>query len=255
MSEKKIIQSVQRAIDILTLFYTLDKTELSLSEISSALNLNKSTIFHLISTLEQNNFIEKTSRSRKYRLGLALFALGNIVGRQMDLREQALPYLKRIVDKFHQTVHLAILDKDQAFYIEKVEGTATIRCSSQVGKYKPLHCTAIGKVLMASLDDDSINRIIREKGLTRFTPNTICEAEQLKTELRTIREQGYALDNTEIEPELFCVATPIKNHSGEVVAAISISGPLSIISRSNCHIYVQELKEVSHKVSQSLGYR
>jgi DNA-binding IclR family transcriptional regulator len=255
LGEKKIIQSVHRAIEILTLFRTQDQTELSLTEISCLLSLNKSTVFHLISTLEQSNFVEKTSRSGKYRLGLALFSLGNIVGGQMDLRKQAIPFLKNIVEKFHQTVHLAILDQDQAFYIEKVKGTATIHTSSQVGKYKPLHCTAIGKVLMASLTEDSINRIIKEKGLPRFTPSTICEPEQLKKELLTIREQGYALDNTEIEPELFCVATPIRDHSGEVVAAISISGSLSRISISNSHIYVQELKKVSHEISLSLGYK
>lgn len=251
----KVIKSVLTALNILEVFQAPNHQELGITEISRLLGLNKTTVFHLVSTMEMKGYIQKNKETGKYKLGLKLFELGNLVGERIDIQKQAVPFLRKLVEKFSETVHLVILDRDEALYIEKVEGTMNVRIPSQVGKRNPLHCTGVGKVLMAHLDEESVERIIREKGLRRFTNNTICDPQLLKKELSKVKEQGYALDNEEIEPGLRCIAAPVKNHLQKVVAAISMAAPASRLSDENLHIYIREVIEAAKGISYSLGYK
>lgn len=254
INKKKRIMSVKKALSILIAFKELETEELGLSELSSYLNIPKSTLSFLMNTLEEDGFIRKTEPG-KYCLGLKLFELGNLVGQQLDLRKRSLPHLRSIVDILGETVHLAILNQDQAFYIEKVEGKYTTSIPSQVGRHNPLHCTGVGKVLLAHLEQSEINRIIKQKGLNRLTKNTICDAKSLFAELKKIRSQGYALDNEEFEKGLLCFAAPIRNHKGLVVAAISISGHANSIDLKSQDNYISLIKKTAINISEAYGYQ
>jgi len=246
--------SVKKALSILMAFKELETEEMGLSEISSYLGIPKSTLSFLINTLVEDGFLRKVETG-KYSLGLKLFELGNLVGQQLDLRKRSLPHLRSIVDILGETVHLAILNQDKAFYIEKVEGKYATSIPSQVGRHNPLHCTGVGKVLLAYLEQSEINRIIKEKGLERMTKNTICDPKSLFAELNKVRSNDYALDNEEFENGLLCFAAPIKNHKGTVVAAISISGHANSIDLQNQDNYIRLIRKAALNISEAFGYK
>ncbi|TDT51031.1 IclR family transcriptional regulator [Fonticella tunisiensis] len=253
-TKSNLIQSVDRALQILECF-SRENRELGVTEISKYLGLHKSTTFGLLSTLESRGYVEQNLDNGKYRLGLKLFELGNLVHEGLDLRKQAYPFLKELVDKYQETVHLVVNDRGEAVYIDKVEGPGAIRMYSQVGKRPPMYCTGVGKAILAYMPDKEVDRILFEKGLRPFTPNTITDVDKLKAHLAEIREQGYSFDNEEIEIGLRCVAAPIKNHKGEVIAAISVAGPSTRMTWEKMNILAISVKEAAVNISRRMGYK
>lgn len=218
------IKVLEKALAVLELFDEQGK-ELTLTEIAQGLGLNKTTAFRIVTVLDETNYLEKAPRSMKYRLGFKLFHLGSLVEGGAELKRRARPILDELKQACDETVHLVVLNRGEALYLDKLEGRKTVRVVSRVGMTLPAHCSGVGKVLLAHLPDDAVESIVREKGLKRFTPNTITDRSALRAELRRIRDRGYALDNEEIEIGLRCVAAPISDGSGTVIGALSISGP------------------------------
>ncbi|MED1642745.1 IclR family transcriptional regulator [Brevibacillus agri] len=253
MSEK-FIQSVDRAIDILELF-SLTEPELSVKEISDRLKLSKSTVHGLMKTLEHRGYLEQKPTDQKYKLGLRLFELGNLVGSGMELRNLAYPIIQSLVATLQETVHLVVLDKDEVVYVEKVEAPASLRMYSMLGKRAPLYCTGGGKALFAYLDEATVDRILQQADLRALTPFTLTDPEAIKRELQKIREQGYAIDDEEIEIGLKCVAAPIFNHEGKVIASISCAGPKHRFSDDKMTTFIQEVKHAALALSRRFGYR
>ncbi|MCR8644509.1 IclR family transcriptional regulator [Paenibacillus sp. N1-5-1-14] len=250
----KLIQSVERAADILELF-SLTESELSVKEISERLGLSKSTVHGLIKTLEHRGYLEQRLSDQKYKLGLRLFQLGNLVGGGMELRKVAYPIIQELVEKLHETVHMVVSDKDEVVYVEKLEGLGSLRMYSMVGKRAPMYCTGVGKAMLAFFEESAIERILQEVKFQKFTPYTLDTPDEIKQELRKIREQGYAIDDEEIEIGLKCVAAPIFNHEGTVVASISCAGPKHRFSDEKTAIVIQEVRSAGLEVSRKLGYR
>lgn len=174
-----IVQSVDRAISILEI---LEKSSvpLGVTEISNRLGIHKSTVFGLLCTLENRGFVTQISENDKYKLGLRLFELGEKVHERMDLRAQAQPFLKSLVEKYKETVHLVVKNDNEVVYIDKVDGPQAIRMYSQIGKRTPLHCTGVGKSLLAFLPEDEKEKIIENIELKVFTPKTIIDKEEFK---------------------------------------------------------------------------
>ncbi|WP_088552628.1 IclR family transcriptional regulator [Calderihabitans maritimus] len=247
------VQAVARAISIIELLAKAG--EMSLGEIARELQLPKSTIHGLLSTLKEFEFIEQSPFSGKYKLGLRLFEIGSAVARNWDVRAVAAPYLQKLVDECCETVHLVVLDKGEVLYIDKRESRQSLRIVSEVGTRLPAHCTGVGKVLLAYSSPSEVRRIIAEKGLRRFTKNTITDPEKLAEDLARIRQQGYAVDNEEIMDSLRCVAAPIRNHEGRVIAAMSIAGPVARLSGERFQKMVKLVVETAHEISRALGYR
>lgn len=218
------IKVLEKALAVLELFDE-QGTELTVTEIGERLGIHKTTAFRIVTVLDEANYLEKAHGSMKYRLGFKLLHLGSLVEGGTELKKRARPILEKLKQECDETVHLVILNKGEALYLDKIEGLKTVRVVSRVGMTLPAHCSGVGKVLLAYLPDDRVETIIRAKGLKRFTPNTITERDALRAELRRIRERGYALDNEEIEIGLKCVAAPISDGSGTVIGALSISGP------------------------------
>jgi len=251
--EKKIIQSIDRTLQVLELF-SLEKTEWGVTEISKALNIYKSNVHNILSTLSERGFVKKDPKTDKYNLGIKLFELGSVVIKNMDLRKIAHPYIEKLSKEFNETVHLGVLNGGEIISIEQEESNKNLCSRIIIGKRAPLHCTAVGKVIIAFLPKDEVSLILKEKGLEKFTKNTIITKEDLEKEFKKIRKQGYSVDNAEHEEGTCCVASSIRDYSGGVIAGMSISGPAFRINESNIPDIAKKVKECCNCISREMGY-
>ena len=244
--------TIQKALDILYLFKV--HTTLSFAEIQESLGFNKSTLFRVLSTLQANNYLRKDERG-KYRLGLNVFILGNSASREYQLKNVASPYLEEVAQNIELTVHLGILDGMDVIIVEKAEPNKRLRMVSRIGGSVPAHCTGQGKTLLAFSPKETVEKIINTQGLQRFTPNTICTADALFVEFQAIRSRGYAIDNSEHERHIQCVAVPILNGTGKIEAALSITGTVfDFPDDHSIRKAVNLLEEVRDKIRMELGY-
>jgi DNA-binding IclR family transcriptional regulator len=248
------IQSVARALAILDALAEA-RRELALHEIAERLALPKSTTHGLISTLRDFGYVEQCAFTAKYKLGLRLFEVGSVVALGWDVRTIAAPYIEKLLEEMRETVHLVILDKYEVLYIDKRESSESLRIASQVGMRLPAHCTGVGKVLLAHLSPQDRREVIAAKGLPRYTRNTLTDAASLEAELSRIREQGYSIDNEEIMDSLKCVAAPIRDQSGKVISAISLSGPISRMQGERFQTALKLVTKTAAEISARLGYR
>ena len=170
--EKKIIQSIDRALQVLELF-SLEKPEWGITEISKALNIYKSNVHNVLTTLAEKGFVIKDSKTDKYKLGIKFFEMGSIVIKNMDLRKIAHPYMEKLLKEFNETVHLGILVEGEILSIEQEESGQSLSPRIFIGKKAPLHCTGVGKAIMAYLPKDKFAFTIKEMGLIGYTENTI----------------------------------------------------------------------------------
>ncbi|MDI6879171.1 MAG: IclR family transcriptional regulator [Desulfitobacteriaceae bacterium] len=248
------IKSVSKALKIIDLLAD-NKRDMTLGEIAKEMKIAKSTAYGLLATLRDFNYIEQSPFDGKYRLGIRLFEVGNIVANTWDVRQVAAPYIQSLVDDLEETVHLVILDKGEVLYIDKRESKQSFRIVSQVGNRLPAHCTGVGKALLANLPASELKRIIATKGLNRYTENTITDMKTLEEELKKIRLQGYSIDNEEIMDGLRCVAVPIRDYSGRVCSAISISGPTARMVGERFNTVIEHIIKTGLDISGSLGFR
>jgi len=227
---------------------------MNMTEISEKLGLYPSTIHRILDTLKHWGYVEQDPNTQKYQLGLKLLELGMARYHQMDLVREATPYLKELVNQCNETVHLGVLEEGEVMYLAKEESSQTIRMISYVGKRAPVHCTALGKVLLAYLPEEEIKKILDKIELPRLTENTITDKRELEKELNKVKKQGFALDREENEKDIRCIAAPIRNYQGEVIAAISISSPAFRIDVNKQNNLKDALLENSKRISERLGY-
>ncbi len=247
------VQVLDRALDILETLAG-DDEPVRLVDLASRLGLHKSTVHRLVATLARRRYVERDRNTGHYRLGLKVFELGSWFFNRMELRQEARPHMQELVDQTLETAHLGVLDEGQVIYIEKVESPQRVRMYSELGKRAPAHCTGMGKVLLAHLPEEELDGLISLRGLKRFTSNTITDPEQLKDHLARVRAQGFAIDDTEHEEAIRCVAAPVRNYRNEVVAALSISGPASRLSRERLAQLADLVRAAALRISRRLGY-
>jgi IclR family transcriptional regulator, KDG regulon repressor len=253
MRNVPIIQSVERALRILELFDDREY-ELSITEISKRMNLHKSTIHSLLKTLQAHCYIKQNKENGKYSLGLKLFERGYYVIENMDLRTNARKYLELLSFQTKNTVHLVLLDGQEGVYIDKVEGHGVTVFYSKIGRRVPLHTSAVGKALVAFKDDSEIENILTNYQFTKRTDKTIMNKEEFLSELQSVRNKGFAVDNEENETGIFCLAVPIMDHTDKVIAAISMSLSSAKVKDEIIDEYKTLLKETGEQISVSLGY-
>jgi IclR family transcriptional regulator, KDG regulon repressor len=246
------LSSVANSLRLIKAF-SEDHYEIGISDLAKRLGLAKSTVHRLASTLLDQGMLEQNEGDGKYRLGLALFELGTLVRRKMDFTVEARPFLRTLMEKTGETVHLAILDHDSVLYIITHESKQALRMGSKVGTRVPVHCTAVGKTLLAFQPEEEIERILA-RGLPASAPNTLVDAKALRRELALVRARNYALDDEESEVGLRAIAAPVRSHSGNVVAAISIAGPVHRMTKKMLLGWVRELVGAAEAVSQRLGW-
>ncbi|NEU30843.1 IclR family transcriptional regulator [bacterium LRH843] len=248
-----IIQSVERALRILDLFDEYE-TELKITEISDRMVLHKSTVHSLLKTLRKHHYIEQNPENGKYRLGMKLFERGNFVIRSLDLRTIAKEHLIELSKETGRTVHLVILDGKEGVYIDKVESSASTVLYSRIGRRVPIHSSGVGKALVAFKEAQELEKLLLNYEYTKQTPKTITDEKTFLNEIKLIQERGYAVDVEENEPGVSCVAIPIRNHLGNVVAAISSSTTATQFTEDELNRTVESLKATAANLSKELGF-
>lgn len=247
------VQSVERALDLLEKL--VESTEpVSITALSKQLGLHKSTVHRLLSTLRQRGYVTQDVKTNNYQIGLKLFEIGSIVLNKMDLRAKVRPHLESLRQITNETIHLGILDDYQVVYIDKVESSEVIRMYSRIGKRVPAYCTSLGKILLAYSAKELIENLLLEKPLLRRTEFTITDPELLAEHLAQVKKQGYSIDNQEQELDIRCIAGPIFNYDGQILAAFSISGPTTRMTEDRVAKLSKLILKYSKEISASFGY-
>jgi DNA-binding IclR family transcriptional regulator len=223
------VDAAAKALELLSVF-SFREPRLSLADLASRTGIPRATAFRLLSTLEQSGFLDKVHGA--YQLGLKCFVLGNIVAGGLDLRETARPHLAALRETTRETTQIAILDHWQVVYLERMLSPLSVGyMRSRAGAILPAYCTGLGKALLAFRPEAEVAAWAATQKFTALTPRTITSAKRLMKELAVIRERGYGLDLEEREKGVTCIAAPIFNHTGDVVAAISVAGPTERMPR------------------------
>jgi IclR family KDG regulon transcriptional repressor len=253
-----LVQTIERVANIFEVM-AQNTQGISLKELSARVSLPKGTIHRLLSSLAYFGYVRQASESKNYQLGFKLVELGNSLLNQLDVRVQARPFLVGLSKGIKETIHLVVFDQNEALYVDKVESDEKLgglQMVSRVGTRIPAHCSSVGKVFLAHLSDSQLDTLIKEKGLTKRTKNTITDPEKLKQHLKIIRQQGYAVDDEENEKGIRCVGAPIFNQRGQVIAAISISGPAVRITQKIIQQTLRkEVIQTALDISREMGYQ
>ncbi|MGH9630951.1 MAG: IclR family transcriptional regulator [Bryobacteraceae bacterium] len=246
------VQVLDRAFAILT---TLASSDFSLapSDIGDRLKLNKSTVHRILRVLERNRFVERDLDNGRYRLGLKLVELGSIALSRFDLNRLARPFIERLVTQTGETAHLGILRQTEVISLVNAEGRHNVRTPSTVGRRSPVHCTSLGKVLLAFQTQPVVDSFLRSYRFTPYTKRTIRNSVQFRAELANVRRHGFAVDDEEFEEGLRCVGAPVRDHSGKVIAAISIAGPAFRVTSERMPELIRSVVNVAADLSASLG--
>ncbi len=246
------VQALDRAFAVLDLLGESD-TQLGLAKVAASLQLHKSTAHRFLMVMERHQMVERTGTG-KFRLGLRVIDIGNRAIEQYDLRDRAQPHLRRLVAETEETAHLCILEQARVIYIDKIEPARSVRMITRIGASNPVHCTSVGKAILAFLPEDRIADIIRRTRFERFTHRTISNAEGLRAEIEKTRRRGYAVDDEELEEGLRCIAVPILDAQRQPVGAVSISGPSFRVTAQKLPAIANHLLHCVRGISADMGF-
>jgi len=248
------IESLARGLRVLSTF-SEEQPVLSLTDISQKLQINKTTTYRLLSTLETLGYLQRDQQTKLYRPALEVLRLGFVVLSGMEVRQVAAPYLRQLVDEVQETVNLAVLDNHEVVYVDRVGSNHMVNVYRPIGSRLPAYCTSTGKALLAFLSPEELESILTVTTWSPLTENTIVTPEALKENLELVRQRGFADSNAEMIPELRAVAAPIRQNDGQVVATVNISAPTHRISYDKL---ISELGpkvvEAGRQISKALGY-
>jgi IclR family transcriptional regulator, acetate operon repressor len=248
----RTIQSIERALDLLDILAAADG-ERALGEIAAKAGLNSSTCHHLLATLVKRGYVGRNPRTRSYFLGARITELSNRRLKQFNLIDTAMAELRQLNDATGESVQLAALRGYALVTLVKLDSRLPVRAGvAEGGKANAAHATAVGKAMLAWLPEPEITRIIAVHGLSRFTPNTVGTLAALIEELRLVRRNGYAVDNEEFQPGVFCVGAAIRDHAGAVMGAVSCSMPAMRANGEPLEAVKQAVKLCAAMISQRL---
>ena len=254
MEEKNPIQSAERIFKVMELL--AEKGEMGLLELSQELNLNKSTIHRMLSSLIYMGYARQNEATQKYKLTFKLVTMAGKLLEHTDILPIARPYLENLSKFSGETVHLVQREGSHILYIDKVEANVgSIRMVSHVGMAFPMYCSGVGKAIMATMGEEELVNVWNESHIEKKTEHTITDFHQLKQVLEQVKEQGYALDNEENELGVRCIAACIYDYHKRVKYAFSISGPVSRMSDERIRELSYEVLRVKRELSLELGYR
>ncbi len=245
-----IIQSLQRGLEIMEAV-AVRGTGATLVEVSRELRLHPSTAFHLLRTLVALGYLSQDGATRTYRLGLKIFQLA--VSGEERLADVAEPIVAELARASRETSHLAVHERSRAVVVSKVDGSGPLMVSERVGTRRPLHCTAIGKAMLAYLPESEVLAFFAKARLARYTAKTLTERGALDKELVRVRERGYAVDDEEFSEGVRCLAAPVFNAGGQLVAALGVSGPTIRVTRHRLAELAALVTSSARRLSQHLG--
>jgi len=251
-SKAYAVPSIERAITVLE-FLAQSRRGFSVSEMSRRLGIPKSSTHLILNTLERRGFLQKNTQTGRYCFGLRLVSLSRSALENLDLREEAKPFLQSLMRKTGLTVHLAVLERNEAVIVEKVEAPGLLKLATWIGRRLDVNCTGVGKALIAFLPEDEFEQVIRAKGFPRHNDRTITSTSALKRELAEVRQLGYAFDDEEDEIGLRCVGAPIFDAHQRTVAAVSVAGTTSQIPLELVPALAGTVKQAAEAISERLG--
>ena len=246
------VQSVERALTVLEILAR--EGHAGVSEIAEEMGIHKSTVSRLIGSLVSREMVHQNTERGKYQLGFGILRLASSIPARLSLVHEARPVLESLAEEFKETVNLAVLRSNYAVNVDQAMGPSTLATYDWVGSLTPLHATSSGKVLLAALDAGERDRILKETGLRARTSRTITSRKELDAQLLEVAAKGYAVVREEFEIGLNAVAVPVYNHQGEVLGALSISGPAFRFDPEQTPGLLEKLKEAGLKVSANMGY-
>jgi DNA-binding IclR family transcriptional regulator len=255
LTADKPVRSVDHMLQLFEVFRTYAKEEYGVTELSNAVGLHKNNVFRLLATLCSRGFIEQNPLTENYRLGLGIFNLGEKFIHRFGMLSLAKPFMKKLTHEFGESSYIGLLHGDNAVYLGISETLAPVRVASRVGKSLPAHATDVGKVLLAELPGKTLTSLYHHKRLTKCTQNTITSFTELKSALREVVQNGYAIDDEELESGVRSVAVAIRGFQSQPVAALSIAAPASrlCIDKIKDKI-VPTLSRYSLEISKRSGY-
>ena len=251
---QEVVQSVERTLSILEVLSDYENG-LGITEISEKVNLHKSTVHRLLSTLMVKGYVQQNEDTNRYKLTLKLFELGSKKVEKMNIVTAARPLLQELMEKTNEVIHLVVREGTEIVYIAKVESQNPIRMYSRIGKRSPVYCTAVGKSMLSHMTDNEVELIWNNSHIEKLTENTVIDYEKFKENLSIIRKQGYAIDEQENEIGIRCIGTSILDYNGHVCGAISISGSIISFKEEKINEFAKLIIEYAGKISQELGYR
>jgi IclR family transcriptional regulator, KDG regulon repressor len=251
----RAVPAVARALDILELF--LERPTLSAPQITELLDLPRTTVHELVSTLTERGYLDAAAGAPiRYRLGMRTFQLGSQFADRLDLVREAQDAAAEVADTCDETVHVAVLDGTDVVYIAKVDSTHPVRMVSAVGRRLPANCTAVGKMLLSGLTAEALDaRYPAGSTLPGMTPNSITSLARLRTHLRQVRAEGIAYDDCESNEAVRCVSAPAYQHGGQMVAAMSISVPTIRWTDERGAEWTELVRAGAAALSRRLGHR
>jgi DNA-binding IclR family transcriptional regulator len=243
------VQVLHKTIDVLDALRAAPDG-LSLADLTDAVGIPKPTVYRIVATLESRGYLERTSGAG-YRISRKLSEAPRDKTVEQRLIRAARAEMEKLGAVCKETLNLGVLDGGEVLVIETVESPQAVRMTSKIGNRRYPHSTALGKVLIAGLPQREMLRLIRGKGMPRFTPATIVREEDLVIELERVRTQGYALDNSENEPDGRCIAAPVLDANRRLIAALSISGPLPRMTASRAKSFLKDLTKACTAIASA----
>lgn len=253
MSSVLKVQSVDRTFDILEYLAT-EQHGVTLAQITEKLTLPKSTTHRLLGMLIQREFVRKNIDNNRYRLGPGFIALCSHYLNSLELKTESSPYMEELSVNTGNVVFLAIRQEDKMVYIDNKEQINSLRKYAIIGQSKPLYCTSLGKSLLMGLSDEEIRLLMKNETYEKKGPNTISNIESLLQDIRESRRRGWSLDDQEAEPAINCVAAPVYDYRGQVIAAISTSWVLAQHPEMRPEIMAEQVMKCANSVSYNMGY-
>ncbi|MFF8970261.1 IclR family transcriptional regulator [Streptomyces sp. NPDC014995] len=246
------VQSVDRAVSVLEIL--AQRGEAGVSEVAAEIDVHKSTAFRLLGALEARGLVEQTAERGKYRLGFGIVRLAGAVTGRLDITQQGRPVCERLSEEIGETVNIAVLQEQFAVNLYQVRGPGAVGTHNWVGQLTPVHATSSGKILLAHLSEKERADVLAASGTQKLTPHTLTSQARLEKNLAEARERGYAVALEELEIGLHAVAAPIRSHDGEVIAALSASGPTYRFTEERMHELAPGLIKGAQEISRRMGY-
>ena len=247
------MKTIQKAIDVLEIF--LDTDEIRLADLASLTGMNVSTAHRVVTSLVKRGYLVQRQKRQKYSLGTKILQFSHVLSKRMKIKDVAFPILDGLNKVVGESVNIAILDRNEAVYIEHIESKQDLRIFTQVGNRVPLHCTGVGKVFLAYMNDEELEKALNGKGLPAYTQKTVTDATKLKQDLAVVRQEGIGTDDEEREIGVKCIASPIKNDIGSIIAALSVSGPSARLSSKRIREMKPLIRSCALEISRAMGYQ
>jgi DNA-binding IclR family transcriptional regulator len=246
--------TLNRALLVLEELAAGPATGMTAAQLAKRTSSNRVSIHRILATYLQHGYVRQDRPGAPYRLGFRLIELGEKVIGDVDLVRIAHPLLEELSARAGETCHLGLLSGAEAVYVAKTESSQSIRLVSRIGKRVPLYCTSLGKAMLASADDGLADALIAQQSFKKRTPHTLVTAKALRADLARIRARGYAIDDVENEDGVRCVAAAVLDHSATPVAAVSISGPVSRVTKGAVEELGPMAAETARQISAATGY-